>query len=130
MKEWPTPNNILNLKSLSGGMNFYRKSNHCYSYIAHLLSQISNQKTLHLTFKAHQAFENLKDPLCSALVLTLPDSQQPLEIKTDASQNVIGVVLEQGGHTVEYHSETLSQAKLNYNTYGKEFHIVMQVLEQ
>jgi hypothetical protein len=46
---------------------------------------------------------------------------QPFEIETDASQFTIGVVLKQGGHPVAYHSETLAEAKVNYNTYDKEF---------
>ena len=38
----------------------------------------------------------------------ITDLQQPFEIKTDASDYAIGVVLTQQGNPVAYHSETLS----------------------
>ena len=50
----------------------------------------------------------MKHRLCCALVLTLPDLQQPFEIETDASDYAIGAVLTQQGHPVAYNSETLS----------------------
>jgi hypothetical protein len=42
-----------------------------------------------------QAFNDLKKRLCSAPVLSLPDLQYPFEIKTDASDYVVGIVLTQ-----------------------------------
>jgi hypothetical protein len=54
----------------------------------------------------------------------------PFEIETNASQFTIGVVLKQGGHLVAYHSETLTEAKVNYNTYDKEFYSLVQALKQ
>jgi hypothetical protein len=42
-----------------------------------------------------QVFDDLKQRLCSALILSLPDLQQPFEIDIDASDYVVGVVLTQ-----------------------------------
>eukprot|EP00253_Pinus_taeda_P035977 PITA_35977 len=67
-----------------------------------------------------KAFTELKDRLCSAPLLTLPDLQQPFEIETNASNYVIGVVLIQHGYLVAYHSETLSDTVRKYTTYNKE----------
>jgi len=50
----------------------------------------------------------LKHHLYFALVLALPDLQEPFEIETDASDYAIGAVLTQKGHLVAYHNETLS----------------------
>lgn len=74
-------------------------------------------------------FQNLKDALYFTLVLAFPDLQWPFEIKMDASQYVIGVILKQG-HLVAYHSEALSQTKLNYSIYDKEFHALVPALKQ
>ena len=49
----------------------------------------------------------LKHRLYCALVLTLPNLQQPFEIETNASDHAIGAVLTQQGHPMEYYSETL-----------------------
>jgi hypothetical protein len=50
----------------------------------------------------------------------ITDLQHPFEIETDASEYVVGVVLTQHGHPVEYHSETLSDVVRKYPTYDKE----------
>ena len=55
-----------------------------------------------------KVFTELKNRLCSAPVLTLPDLQQPFEIETYASNYAIGEVLTEQGHPVAYHNETLS----------------------
>ena len=67
-----------------------------------------------------KAFIELKNHLCSALVLTLPDLQHPFEIEKDASDYAIGAVLTQQGHPVAYHSEILSETVRKYPTYDKE----------
>ena len=42
--------------------------------------------------------------------------------KDDCFQYALGTILKQGGHAMVYHSENLSQAKLNYNNHDKEFY--------
>jgi hypothetical protein len=74
-------------------------------------------------------FAKLKTTLCSSPVLRLSDMTQPFEIETDASQFAIGVVLKQGGHSVAYHSKTLAEDKVNYNTYDKEFYSLVHALK-
>jgi hypothetical protein len=90
----------------------------------HCSSTKSTQQseTLHCTPEVERAFQKLKDVLCSALVLALPDLQQPFETRMNVFQYAIGVILKQGGHSMAYHFENLSQAKLNYNTHDKEFY--------
>jgi hypothetical protein len=63
-----------------------------------------------------EAFDDLKQRLCSSLVLSLPDLQHPFEIETNSSDYVVGVVLTQHGHPMEYHSETLSYVVHKYPT--------------
>jgi hypothetical protein len=58
-------------------------------------------------------------------MLSLPDLQQPFEIETDASDYVVGAVLTQHGHPVDYHSETLSDIVLKYPTYDKEIYSIV-----
>jgi hypothetical protein len=77
-----------------------------------------------------QAFDDLKQFLCSSLVLSLPDLQQPFEIKTYASDYVVGVVLTQHDHPVAYHSETLSYAVHKYPNYDKEIYSIVKACRQ
>jgi len=67
----------------------------------------------------------LKHRLCSALVLTLPNLQQSFEIEIDASDYAIGEILTQQGHSVAYHSETLSETIRKYPTYDKEMYSIV-----
>jgi hypothetical protein len=67
-----------------------------------------------------QAFDELNKYVCSSPILSLPDLQHPFEIKTDASDYFVGIILTQHGHPVVYHSETLSYALSKYPTYDKE----------
>ena len=52
-------------------------------------------------------------------MLTLPDLQKPFEIKTDAFDYAIGVVLTQQQNPVAYHSDTLFNIVYKYPTYDK-----------
>ena len=51
-----------------------------------------------------QAFEQLKNKLCTAPVLVLPYFHQPFEIETDASDYALDAVITQSGHPVAFHS--------------------------
>ena len=104
-----------------------------FSNIAWSLSQVTKggPKAKFIWSKPQQhAFEELKQRLCSAPVLTLPDLQQPFEIKTDASDYVVGAVLTQHAHPVAYHCETLSDTVHKYPTYDKEMYSIVQACHQ
>ena len=80
-----------------------------FSHITWPLSQVTKGGAKAKFFWSEtqqKAFTELKHRLYCALVLTLPDLQQPFEIEIDASNYAIGVVLTQQGHPVAYHSET------------------------
>ena len=56
----------------------------------------------------------------------MPNLQQPFEIKTDASDYSMGVVLIQHGKPICYYSETFNSAIVNYPTYDKELYALAQ----
>ena len=89
------------------------------------LSQVTKggaREKLFWSESQQKAFTELKNRLCSAPMLTLPDLQRPFEIETDASDYVIGAVLTQQGHLVAYHSETFSDTVNKYPNYEKEMY--------
>ena len=65
------------------------------------------------------SFEQLKNKLCTALVLVLPDLHQPFEIETDASDYALSTVITQSGHPVVFHSKTFNNTVRRYSTYEK-----------
>ena len=94
-----------------------------FSHIAWALSQVArggSKEKFVWGISQQQAFDELKQHLCSSPVFSLPYLQHPFEIKTDASYYVVGVVLTQHDYPVVYHSETLSYVVRKYPTYHKK----------
>jgi hypothetical protein len=119
--DWPAPTTLTELQSFLGLANFYHRFVLGFSHIAWALSQVTKGGGKKFVWgqSQQQAFDDLKQCLCSSPVLSLPDLQQPFEIETDASDYVVGIVLTQHGHPMAYHSETLSDVVHKYPTYNK-----------
>eukprot|EP00253_Pinus_taeda_P008363 PITA_08363 len=110
IQDWPAPTTLKELNSFLGLANFYRRFVLRFSHIAWPLRQLTKGGAKAKFFWSEtqqRAFSKLNNRLCSALVLTLPNLQEPFEIETNAFDYVIGAVLTQRGHPVAYHNETL-----------------------
>eukprot|EP00253_Pinus_taeda_P026488 PITA_26488 len=110
IRDWSSLTTLIELRSFLGLANFYRRFVLGFSHITWPLSQVTKGGAKAKFFwydSQHKAFIELKDRLCTAPVLALPDLQQPFEVETDAYDYAIGGVLTQHGHPVAYHSETL-----------------------
>ena len=72
-----------------------------------------------------QAFDTLKQALCSAPVLLIPDPALPFTLSCDACNYAIGATLQQdqgnGLQPVAYRSRKLTPAERNWDTREKEF---------
>jgi hypothetical protein len=133
IRDWPAPTTLTELHIFLGLANFYHRFVLGFSHITWPLSQVTKGGAKEKFFwseSQQKASRELKHHLCSAPVLTLPNLQQPFEIKTDASAYAIGAVLTQHGHPVAYHSETLSDTIRKYPTYDKEMYSIVQACRQ
>jgi hypothetical protein len=77
------------------------------------------------TPEATKAFEQLKEVMCKALVLTTPEFTKTFIVECDALGNGIGVVLMQEGRPLAFESRPLKGTDLQKPIYEKE---MMEIL--
>ncbi|GBL74957.1 Transposon Tf2-9 polyprotein [Araneus ventricosus] len=124
------PDNIQDLRTFLGMLNFYRR---------YLKDAAKNQALLHeylkgskkkdkgkiqWTDEAEKQFEKCKNDLANATLLSFPYSELPLSLFTDASDTAIGAVLQQYENStwkpIAFYSKKLNDTQQNYSTYDRE----------
>jgi len=131
IQEWPTQQNVGDVRSFNGVTSYYRRFDLNFSSLASPLNELVKKDTPFCWMEKHeQAFQRLKAQLTNASILALPNSVQTFELAYDASGVGIGVVLLQGGHPIAYFSEKLHGATLNYPIYNKELYAHVRALHE
>jgi len=94
IKEWPTPKSITEVRSFYGLASFYRRFVKDFSTLAAPLTEII-KKSVGFKWGSEQdhSFFEIKERLCGAPLLALPDFSKTFEIKCDVSGIGIGVFL-------------------------------------
>ncbi|GKE84663.1 putative reverse transcriptase domain-containing protein, partial [Tanacetum coccineum] len=79
--------------------------------------------------KQEEAFQILKEKLCNAPVLALPDGPDDFVVYCDASKQGFGYVLMQQGKVIAYASRQLKIHENNYTTHDLELGAVVFALK-
>ena len=112
-------------------VKYWRRFIQNLSYITSPLHALTSvKKAFQWGGKQQKAFDTLKGKINTAPVLTLPNLQHPFEIETDAGGYAMGTLLMQHRNPIFYHSETFTQAVINYPTYDKELYALVQSVKK
>nr|GEV67286.1 hypothetical protein [Tanacetum cinerariifolium] len=109
---------------------YYHRFIEDFSKIAKPLTVLTHKsKTFDWGEEQENAFQTLKDKLCNAPVLALPDGLKDFVVYCDASGLGLGCVLMQRGNVIAYASRKLKIHKKNYTTHDLELGAVMFTLK-
>ncbi|KAL4030754.1 hypothetical protein IC575_009005 [Cucumis melo] len=118
---WTRPSTVSEVRSFLGLAGYYRRFVENFSRIATPLTQLTRKGAPFVWSKAcEDSFQNLKQKLVTAPVLTVPDGSGSFVIYSDASKKGLGCVLMQQGKVVAYASRQLKSHEQNYPTHDLE----------
>ncbi|GJY63372.1 putative reverse transcriptase domain-containing protein [Tanacetum coccineum] len=117
-------------RSFLGLAGYYRRFIENFSKIAKPLTLLTQKnKTYVWGDKQDEAFQILKEKLCNAPVLALPDGPDDFVVYCDASKQGFGCVLMQRGKVIAYASRQLKKHEKNYTTHDLELGAVVFALK-
>jgi hypothetical protein len=124
------PENLKELRGFLGLAGYYRKFVRNYGVTSRPLTNLLRKHVPFVWTQDSQiTFQTLKDALVSALVLALPDFQQPFIVETNACVVGIGAVLMQGDHPLAFVSKSLGPRTRGLSTYEKEYMAILLAVE-
>ncbi|GJR51135.1 putative reverse transcriptase domain-containing protein [Tanacetum coccineum] len=130
VKNWKAPRTPTAVCSFLGLDGYYRRFIKNFSKIAKSLTILTQKcKTFDWGEEQELAFQTLKDKLCNAPVLALPDGPEDFVVYCDASGLGLGCVLMQRGKVIAYASRQLKIHEKNYTTHDLELGAVVFALK-
>nr|GFC65735.1 putative reverse transcriptase domain-containing protein [Tanacetum cinerariifolium] len=130
VKNWKTPKTPTEIRSFLGLAGYYRRFIASFSKIAKPLTLLTQKnKKFEWGDEQENAFQTLKDMLCDALNLALPEGEDDFIVYCDASNQGFGCVLMQRNKVIAYASRQLKIHEKNYTTHDLELGAVVFALK-
>nr|GEU47864.1 putative reverse transcriptase domain-containing protein [Tanacetum cinerariifolium] len=118
VKNWKTPESPTEIRSFLGLAGYYRRFIENFFKIAKPLTQLTQKNKAYVWGdKQEESFRILKEKLCNAPVLALPEGPNDFVVYCDASNQGFGCVLMQRGKVIAYASRQLKIHEKNYTTH-------------
>ena len=125
IRNWPRPETTKQVRQFTGVCNYYSDFVPNLQRLAAPLHEISGKARFCWNAHRKQAFTTLKEALCQAAGLHLPDMNRGFEVSTDASDMGLGCVLSQRtadgrDMPVCFASKSFSDSERNWHIRDKE----------
>jgi len=123
--KWPIPQQVKDIQSFLGFVNFYRRFIHSYLEIVTPLIQLT-KKLMPWSWdqKCTKAFATLKEVFTTAPILIHWNPDASIIVETNVSDYVVAAILSTYVgtqiHPIAFYSRMLNAAELNYNVRDKE----------
>ncbi|KAD4585783.1 hypothetical protein E3N88_23384 [Mikania micrantha] len=130
IKNWEAPKTPTEVRQFLVLAGYYRRFIEGFSKIAQPLTALTHKDKKYLwTDKQEDAFQLLKQKLCSAPILSLPGGTDDFVVYCDASIQRLGCVLMQREKVIAYASRQLKVHEKNYTTHDLELGAVIFALK-
>ncbi|GJT97793.1 reverse transcriptase domain-containing protein, partial [Tanacetum coccineum] len=130
VKDWTSPKTPTEIRQFLGLAGYYRRFIEGFSKIAKPMTKLTQKKVkFEWSDKQEAAFQLLKQKLCSAPILALPEGSEDFIVYCDASIKGLGAVLMQREKVISYASRQLKIHEKNYTTHDLELRAVVFALK-
>ncbi|GJT64330.1 putative reverse transcriptase domain-containing protein [Tanacetum coccineum] len=128
IKDWASPKTPTEIRQFLGLAGYYRRFIEGFSKIAKSMTKLT-QKGIKFDWgeKEENAFQLIKQKLCSAPILALPEGSEDFVVYCDASHKGLGDVLMQREKVIAYASRQLKVHEKNYTTHDLELGSVKEL---
>jgi len=127
---WERPSNVNEIRSFLGFAGYYRRFVEGFSKLSGPLTALTKKNDRFiLSDECEECFQELKQRLVSAPVLTLPKESETFVIFSDASLQGLGCVLMQQDKVIAYASRQLKDHERNYLVHDLELAAIVYALK-
>ncbi|GKB94876.1 putative reverse transcriptase domain-containing protein [Tanacetum coccineum] len=129
IKDWASLKTPTEIRQFLGLVGYYRRFIEGFLKVVKPVTKLTQKKVaFEWGDKQEAAFQTLKDKLCSAPILALPQGAENFIVYCDALHKGLGVVLMQNEKVIAYASPQLKIHEKNYTTHDLELGAIVFAL--